>query len=89
MIFTSVGSTAQTSKNFKVRISACTALSAPKHRALYGFADIYVGVWRCLANVLESLEDIEADFTEYKYRDSLVEQVEHCSFYFFFFIFLV
>jgi len=36
-------------------------------------------VWRSLANVLESLEDIEADFVEYKYRDSLVEQVKHWS----------
>ena len=78
-IFASLGGMAQTSKNFKVRISASTALAAAKHRSLYGSVDTYLVVWHSLANVLESLEDIDADFAEYKYHDSLVDQVKHCS----------
>ena len=75
-IFASLGGTAHISKNFKVRISAATAMAAAKHRSLYGSADTYLVVWQSLADVLESLEDIEADFAEYKYRNSLEEQVK-------------
>ena len=32
-------------------------------------------IWKSLADVLENLENIETDFAEYRYRDSLVEQV--------------
>lgn len=76
-IFASLGGTAQTSKNFKVRISACTGLAAAKLRSLYGSTDTYLAVWQSLANVLESLEDIDTNYVEYKYHDSLVEQVKH------------
>ena len=37
-------------------------------------------IWKSLADVLENLENIETDFAEYRYRDSLVEQVKHCLF---------
>ena len=51
-------------------------MAAAKHRSLYGSKDTYLVIWSSLADVLESLEDIDADFAEYKYRDSLVEQVK-------------
>ena len=54
-------------------------MAAAKQRALYGSTETYVGVWKSLAGVLESLEDSDADFAEYKYHDSLVEQVRNHS----------
>jgi len=50
-------------------------MSAAKQRSLYGSSDTYLVIWNSLAAVLESLEDTDADFAEYKHRDSLVEQV--------------
>jgi len=49
-------------------------MSAAKQRDLYGSTDTYLMVWSSLAGMLESLEDTDADFAEYKHRDSLVEQ---------------
>jgi len=52
-------------------------MASAKRRSLYGSVDTYLEIWGSLADVLESLEDIDADFAEYKYRDSLVEQVKY------------
>jgi len=52
-------------------------MASAKHRSLYGSTDTYLEIWNSLADVLESLEDIDADFAEYKYHDSLVEQVKY------------
>lgn len=70
-----LGNSAQTSKNFKVRISAVTAMAAPHRRELYGSPENYISVWKYLIDVLHSLENTDADFVEYKYKDNLVEQV--------------
>ena len=51
-------------------------MAAPQRRSLYGSRDTYLVVWNSLADVLVGLEDIDTDFAEYKYRDSLVEQVK-------------
>lgn len=59
-------------KNFKVRINAALALSAPQTRSLYG--EFYVSTWLALVKALETSQNID-DFTEYKHRDNLVDQV--------------
>lgn len=59
-------------KNFKVRINAALALSSPASRSLYG--RFYVPTWIALLKALETSQNID-DFTEYKHRDNLVDQV--------------
>ncbi|KRT79059.1 HEAT domain-containing protein [Oryctes borbonicus] len=59
-------------KNFKVRISAALALSCILSRKNYG--EYYFSIWRALLRALENSENME-DFTEYKHRDNLVDQV--------------
>ena len=52
-------------------------MAAAKRRSLYGSMDTCLLLWHSLIDVLASLEDSDADFAEYKYRDSLVEQVNY------------
>lgn len=59
-------------KNFKVRINAAVALSAPRTRIFYG--EFYVASWIAFLKALETSQNME-DFSEYKHRDHLVEQV--------------
>ncbi|GJQ86916.1 hypothetical protein Trydic_g11786 [Trypoxylus dichotomus] len=59
-------------KNFKVRISAALALSCITSRKNYG--EYYFSTWRALLKALENSENME-DFSEYKHRDNLVDQV--------------
>lgn len=60
------------SKNFKVRINGAVALSVPVERSMY--ADHYMLVWRQLLTALVTAESVD-DFSEFKYRDSLIQQV--------------
>nr|XP_039257889.1 HEAT repeat-containing protein 6-like isoform X1 [Styela clava] len=59
-------------KNFKVRIKAALALSTPVKRDQFGsmFSEIY----RSLIHGFED-SDMAANFTEYKFRDTLQEQL--------------
>lgn len=59
-------------KNFKVRINAALALSSPNERSAYGH--FYIPVWTSLLKALENSQNMD-DFTEYKHRDNLVDQV--------------
>lgn len=61
-------------KHFKVRISAAFALSCISRRVNYG--EFYFPIWKSLLEALESSENME-DFTEYKHRDNLVDQVSN------------
>nr|KAG5700369.1 hypothetical protein BaRGS_029621 [Batillaria attramentaria] len=61
-------------KNFKVRINAALALSIPAERRHYGDVRLYVKVWTSLVDALQTAEEI-TDFAEFRYRDSLTEQV--------------
>lgn len=61
-------------KNFKVRISAALALSCVMSRRNYG--EYYFLVWKALLRALENSENME-DYTEYKHRDNLVDQVSN------------
>ena len=60
--------------NFKVRINAALALSVPSERRHYGEVALYVMVWESLVGSLKTAEDI-TDFAEFRYKDSLTEQV--------------
>ncbi|KAG5900627.1 hypothetical protein JTB14_005905 [Gonioctena quinquepunctata] len=59
-------------RNFKVRINAALALSSPSQREHYG--KFYMPVWCALLKALENSQNMD-DFSEYKHRDHLVEQV--------------
>lgn len=59
-------------KNFKVRINAALALSSPSTREHYGI--YFIPVWTALLKALENSENMD-DFTEYKHRDHLIEQI--------------
>lgn len=59
-------------KNFKVRINAASALAAPKKREYY--QQYYVSVFISLVKGLGTSQNME-DFSEYKHRDHLIEQV--------------
>ena len=71
-------------KNFKVRINAAMAFSVPVKRENFGSTQTFVGVWDSLLGGLQGSETVN-DFMEYKYRDSLLEQVSfiimigHCN----------
>jgi hypothetical protein len=78
-LFVALCTSARGSKNFKVRISAATAMAAPRSRELYGSSEIFLNVWQCLADVLQNLDTTDADYVEYKYKDNLVEQVRNLN----------
>lgn len=71
-IFTSLMNLVENFRNFKVRISAAVALAAPTMRNHYG--TFYIPIWVALLKGLENTENIE-DFSEYKHRDFLIDQV--------------
>ncbi|CAG8613835.1 16614_t:CDS:10 [Funneliformis caledonium] len=67
----------QTSKNFKVRINACLALSTPTTRAKYGGDTIMLS--KILQAVVTSLENVDnltgTGFSEVKYQEQLRNQL--------------
>ncbi|XP_059614918.1 HEAT repeat-containing protein 6 [Phlebotomus argentipes] len=58
--------------NFKVRINATVALGTVPRREDYG--QHFVGVWAALTQALEQADNL-VDFTEYKHRDNLMDQL--------------
>ncbi|CAH1801099.1 unnamed protein product [Owenia fusiformis] len=73
-IYSSLCSVVKDCKNYKVRINAALALSNIQQRSMYGDSGMFLSVWRSLIEALESTEDIH-DFADYKYRDTLVDQI--------------
>lgn len=65
-------------KNFKVRISAAVALTSLSDRSKYGNVDIFVKVWVETLKALEKSEEL-TDFTEFKHKENLQEQVMNCK----------
>jgi hypothetical protein len=57
-----------------VRINGALALAVPKERKHYGDASQYAVIWESLVAAMELSETIN-EFTEYKYRDNLLDQV--------------
>ena len=62
-------------KNFKVRINAAVALAVPAKRGCYGDTQLYTSIWESLMAGLQNISEAVTDFADYKYRDSLIEQV--------------
>ncbi|XP_028039412.1 HEAT repeat-containing protein 6-like isoform X2 [Bombyx mandarina] len=59
-------------KNLKVRINAAVALRAPRSRISY--AANFAPIWRGVMAAMENAVNVD-DFTEYKHKDNLVEQL--------------
>ncbi|XP_066141865.1 HEAT repeat-containing protein 6 isoform X1 [Euwallacea fornicatus] len=62
-------------KNFKVRIHATAALSAPSKREHYD--KCFISIWSAMLHSLESAQNVDV-LSEYKHRDQLVEQICLC-----------
>lgn len=71
-VFITLTKLVQDVPNFKVRIHAALALSVPSSREQYG--SFYIVTWIALLNGLDNSENME-DFSEYKHRDNLLDQV--------------
>ncbi|KAH1002858.1 hypothetical protein HUJ04_008893 [Dendroctonus ponderosae] len=74
-VFSTLGGLVVGCKNFKVRINAALALSAPRKREHYGTS--FIPLWAALLQALDQSQTIE-DLAEYKHRDQLVEQICLC-----------
>ena len=62
---------------YQVRINAVNALAVPLSRCCYGDEKQFAKIWTCLTGTLVGTKDI-SDFSEFKYRDTLREQVSEC-----------
>ena len=76
-VLTALSQVVNNCNNFKVRINAALALSVPSERRHYGEVALFVTVWESLVESLKTAEDI-TDFAEFRYKDSLTEQVGLC-----------
>ena len=78
-VFTALSKLVQDVRNFKVRINAALALSVPACRHYY--STYYISLWSALLNGLDNSQNME-DFSEYKHRDNLLDQVTlQCEMY--------
>ncbi|KAI7818278.1 armadillo-type protein [Gamsiella multidivaricata] len=70
----------QQSKNFKVRINACAALTVPKTRAKYGDQTMLRKMVQVLMTAVQRLdeEQEEHDFGEFQYRGQLETKILRC-----------
>ncbi|KAF9970286.1 HEAT repeat-containing protein 6 [Actinomortierella ambigua] len=68
------------SKNFKVRINACAALTVPKTRIKYGHRTMFRELVHVLMDVAQNLDRDQADhdFSEYRYRAQLENKLLRC-----------
>ena len=66
----------QTSKNFKVRINACLALSTPTTRAKYGDTMMLCNILQAIVTSLENIDNLTGTrFNEVKYQEQLRDRV--------------
>ncbi|KAG0051577.1 HEAT repeat-containing protein 6 [Gryganskiella cystojenkinii] len=70
----------QHSRNFKVRINACAALTVPKTRAKYGDQALFRRIVKVVISSVENLdaEQGEHEFGEFQYRDQLEMKLLRC-----------
>ncbi|KAG0249862.1 HEAT repeat-containing protein 6 [Mortierella polycephala] len=70
----------QQSKNFKVRINACAALTVPKTRAKYGDQAMFRDMVQVLMNAVKNLDEEqgEHEFGEFQYRGQLENKILRC-----------
>ncbi|KAF9958771.1 HEAT repeat-containing protein 6 [Mortierella alpina] len=70
----------QQSKNFKVRINACAALTVPKTRAKYGDPAMLRKIMQVLMSAVKNLDEEqgEHEFGEFQYRGQLETKLLRC-----------
>jgi hypothetical protein len=70
----------QQSKNFKVRINACAALSVPKTRAKFGDQALFRNIVQVLMDAVQNLdlEQGQHEFGEFQYRGQLETKLLRC-----------
>lgn len=70
----------QQSKNFKVRINACAALSVPKTRAKFGDQALFRDIVQVLMTAVQNLdhEQGQHEFGEFQYRGQLETKLLRC-----------
>ncbi|GJJ76544.1 hypothetical protein EMPS_08903 [Entomortierella parvispora] len=70
----------QHSRNFKVRINACAALTVPKTRAKYGDQALFREIVRVVMSCAQNLDAEQGDheFGELQYRDQLELKLLRC-----------
>ncbi|KAI9234470.1 MAG: armadillo-type protein [Podila humilis] len=71
----------QQSRNFKVRINACAALTVPKTRAKYGNQSRFQNMTEVLLKAVDNLDKNdrgEHDYGEFQYRDQLELKLLRC-----------
>ncbi|KAF9414583.1 HEAT repeat-containing protein 6 [Podila epigama] len=71
----------QHSRNFKVRINACAALSVPKTRAKYGSTSRFRHIVDVILKAVQSLDNPDQgdqDYGEFLYRDQLESKLLRC-----------
>jgi len=81
LLYESLIKVVQTSKNFKVRINACLALSTPTTRAKYGDTVMLCKILQVIVTSLENVDNLTGTgFSEVKYQEQLRNQVMYYSF---------
>ncbi|KAG9065720.1 HEAT repeat-containing protein 6 [Linnemannia hyalina] len=70
----------QQSKNFKVRINACAALTVPKTRAKFGDQALFRNIVQVLMNAVQNLDNEQGqhEFGEFQYRGQLETKLLRC-----------
>ncbi|KAG6456598.1 hypothetical protein O3G_MSEX009826 [Manduca sexta] len=71
-VFPRLCSLARECKNLKVRINAAVSLRAARARAQYGAQ--FAAAWRGVLAAMDHAANVD-DFTEYKHKDNLIEQL--------------
>jgi hypothetical protein len=70
----------QHSRNFKVRINACAALTVPKTRAKYGDQQLFRQIVKVVMASVQNMDAEQGDheFGELQYRDQLESKLLRC-----------
>lgn len=70
----------QQSKNFKVRINACAALTVPKTRAKFGDQALFRNIVQVLMSAVQNLDNEQGqhEFGEFQYRGQLETKLLRC-----------
>ena len=70
----------QQSKNFKVRINACAALTVPKTRAKFGDQVLFRNIVQVLMTAVQNLDNEQGqhEFGEFQYRGQLETKLLRC-----------
>ncbi len=76
-VFPNLVSVIRDGKNFKIRINAAASLAIPPLRKHFGL--FYGAILHVLVESLETIDE-KMDFAEFKYKETLQDQVHHRKF---------